>query len=48
MPIEYITYDLHNSDFKDNYTTEHEEMFTNEGIPTKFLIANFQKNTDNN
>lgn len=37
--IEYITYDLHSSDFKHNVTTEHEEMFTKQGIKTKFLIA---------
>lgn len=37
--IEYITYDLHSSDFKYNVTTEHEEMFTKQGIKTKFLIA---------
>ena len=24
---------------RDSYTTEHEERFTKEGIPTKFLIA---------
>lgn len=37
--IEYITYDLHTSDFKYNVTTEHEDMFTKQGIKTKFLIA---------
>lgn len=37
--IEYITYDLHNSDFVGNVETEHEKMFTEQGIPTKFLIA---------
>lgn len=37
--IEYITYDLHNSDFIGNVETEHERMFTEEGIKTKFLIA---------
>lgn len=37
--IKYITYDLHNSDFEGNVTTEHEEMFTAQGIKTKFLIA---------
>ena len=37
--IEYITYDLHNSDFEGNVETEHEKMFTNEGIKTKFLVA---------
>ena len=38
--ITYLTYDLHNSDFE-HFTpmTEHEKMFTDEGIPTKFLIA---------
>lgn len=35
----YITYDLHNSGFEGNVVTEHEEMFTKEGIKTKFLIA---------
>ncbi len=37
--IEYLTKDLHQSGFAPNYTTEHEERFTKEGIPTKFLIA---------
>ncbi|MGL5151041.1 MAG: tRNA (guanosine(46)-N7)-methyltransferase TrmB [Clostridium sp.] len=37
--IEYITYDLHNSGFEGNVVTEHERMFTNMGIKTKFLIA---------
>ncbi len=37
--IKYITYDLHNSDFKENVKTEQEEMFTAQGIKTKFLIA---------
>lgn len=37
--IEYITYDLHSSDFNYNVTTEHEDMFTKQGIKTKFLIA---------
>ena len=37
--IEYITYNLHSSDFKYNVTTEHEDMFTKQGIKTKFLIA---------
>ncbi|MCQ2978937.1 MAG: tRNA (guanosine(46)-N7)-methyltransferase TrmB [Clostridia bacterium] len=42
MPVIYKTYDLHNSDYKDkSYSTEHEEMFTKDGIPTKFLIAKF-------
>lgn len=37
--IEYITKDLHNSDFEGNVLTEHEIKFSNEGIPIKFLIA---------
>lgn len=37
--LTYITYDLHNSDYEGNVTTEHEEMFTKKGIKTKFLIA---------
>jgi tRNA (guanine-N7-)-methyltransferase len=37
--ITYITYDLHNSDFEGNVETEHEKMFTDKGIKTKFLIA---------
>lgn len=37
--IKYITYDLHNSDFAGNVETEHEKMFTEQGIKTKFLIA---------
>ncbi len=36
---EYITWDLHASGFAPNVVTEHEEMFTREGIPIKFLIA---------
>ena len=37
--IEYITYDLHNSDFVGNVRTEHENMFSEQGINIKFLIA---------
>lgn len=37
--IKYITYDLHNSGFEGNVPTEHEKMFTEQGIKTKFLIA---------
>lgn len=35
----YSTYDLHNSHFTGNVTTEHEAMFAKEGIAIKFLIA---------
>lgn len=37
--LAYLTYDLHNSDYKHNVRTEHEDMFTAKGIKTKFLIA---------
>ncbi len=37
--IEFITYDLHKNPWEDNILTEHEEMFTNEGIKIKALIA---------
>lgn len=39
--IKYISYDLHESDFKYNVKTEHERMFTEMGIKTKFLIAEY-------
>ena len=35
--IEYLTYDLHNSDFKDNVVTEYESKFTELGMNTMFL-----------
>lgn len=37
--IKYITYDLHQSGYEPNIMTEHEKMFSDEGIPIKFLIA---------
>lgn len=37
--IKYETADLHNSGFNESIATEHENMFTEMGIPTKFLIA---------
>lgn len=38
--ISYKTYDLHNSEYdKYNVRTEHENMFTEQGIKIKFLIA---------
>ena len=40
--LKYITYDLHNSDFEGNVMTEHERMFTEQGIKTKFLIAEYK------
>lgn len=43
--IKYITYDLHESGFEPNYITEHETMFSEEGIKIKFLIA--ERSTSN-
>lgn len=37
--IEYKTFDLHSSGFEENFVTEHEQMFTDEGKKIKFLIA---------
>lgn len=38
LKVEYITYDLHNSDIKNNILTEHEIMFSNMGIKIKYCI----------
>ena len=37
--ITYKTYDLHTSGYVGNIMTEHERMFSDEGIKIKFLIA---------
>ncbi|MCM0649858.1 tRNA (guanosine(46)-N7)-methyltransferase TrmB [Clostridium swellfunianum] len=37
--VEYLTYDLHNSDFQHNIVTEYESKFTGLGMKTMFLIA---------
>ena len=37
--VTYLTYDLHASGYEPNIVTEHEKMFSDEGIPIKFLIA---------
>jgi tRNA (guanine-N7-)-methyltransferase len=37
--IEYLTYDLHQSDFKDNIVTEYEAKFTGLGMKTMFMIG---------
>ena len=42
--ITYIAYDLHNSGYEPNIITEHEKMFSDEGIKIKFLTA---KKVDN-
>ena len=39
FPVDYQTRDLHQSGFLQSLPTEHERMFTQQGIPTKFLIA---------
>lgn len=41
--IKYLTRDLHISGYEPNIVTEHEKMFSDEGIKIKFLIA--QKKT---
>lgn len=35
--IRYLTRDLHHSEITDNIMTEHEKMFSDEGIPIKYL-----------
>ncbi|MBQ9743216.1 MAG: tRNA (guanosine(46)-N7)-methyltransferase TrmB [Ruminococcus sp.] len=37
--ITYMTRDLHHSDITDNIVTEHEKMFSDEGILIKYLTA---------
>ncbi|MBS4803766.1 MAG: tRNA (guanosine(46)-N7)-methyltransferase TrmB [Clostridium sp.] len=37
--IDFLTYDLHNSDFKNNIMTEYETKFTSLGMKTMCLIA---------
>lgn len=37
--IKYVTRDLHSSGYEPNIMTEHEKMFSDEGIKIKFLIA---------
>ncbi len=41
--ITYLTRDLHNSGVEDNIMTEHEKMFSDEGIKIKYLIAVIDK-----
>ena len=42
--ITYLTRDLHADGFAPNYVSEHEKMFTEQGIPTKALIARRKPN----
>lgn len=37
--LEFVTYDLHKSDFEDNIVTEYEAKFTSLGMKTMFLRA---------
>lgn len=37
--VTFITYDLHNSEVTESFMTEHEKMYSEEGIRIKFLIA---------
>jgi tRNA (guanine-N7-)-methyltransferase len=37
--IVYLTYDLHGSGFEQNIETEHEKMFSDQGIKINFMIA---------
>lgn len=37
--IEYLTRDLHSSGFAPNYQSEHEILYSQKGVPIKFLIA---------
>lgn len=39
--ITFLTDDLHASDFTESPATEHERMFTEQGLPTHFLIARY-------
>ena len=41
FPVTYVTWDPHESGRTDSPSTEHEEMFTAQGIKTKFLIARY-------
>ena len=37
--IKFLTYDLHGENIADNIVTEHENMFSEQGIKIKYLIA---------
>ena len=43
LETKFITRDLHNSGFGGNVVTEHERMFTEQGIKTKFIILQYNK-----
>ena len=37
--LRFITFDLHASGFQPNYVSEHEALFSRQGVPIKMLIA---------
>lgn len=41
--ISYLTEDLHQSGYEPNYKTEHEKMYSEQGIKIKFLICSVGK-----
>lgn len=41
--IVYKTFDLHNSDITDNIPTEHEKMFSEQGIKINFCVAKLKE-----
>ena len=43
LETKFITRDLHNSGFEGNVVTEHERMFTEQGIKTKSIILQYNK-----
>lgn len=42
--INFLTYDLHNSGFENNVVTEYERKFTELGMKTMFIVAEFIRN----
>ncbi len=45
--IAYRTDDLHASGFSPNYVSEHERMYTEQGVPIRFLIAKIRTDGEN-
>ncbi|MEE1186235.1 MAG: tRNA (guanosine(46)-N7)-methyltransferase TrmB [Acutalibacteraceae bacterium] len=41
MVLSEVTFDLHNTDFKDNIITEYENRFISQGLPIYRLVAKF-------
>ena len=40
--ISYLTDDLHASGYQPNYVSEHEALYSSQGVPIHFLIADMQ------